>query len=207
MLATRFITFGTALNLPDASMAVLFLGGLYLRRHAMFVAFVALAVVVDRISIDYAGVSRFCVTPAYAFLLPAYAVLWYSARAYADRLQPTPAAMSLALGIALACTAASFAISNGAFYWLGGRYENPHLSEYLARLWQWGTVVRAYDPWLHRGRARAAFAAGVDGAQAYPGAHDLIRSESDRSPPCHLVIYLSHPQARSSSSASRSRCR
>jgi len=140
MLATRFHHFGTALNLPDASMAVLFLGGLYLRRHAMFVVFLALAVLVDWISIDYAGVSSFCVTPAYAFLLPAYAVLWYGGRAYADRLQPTPIALTLALGIALLCTAASFAISNGAFYWLGGRYANPHVGEYLARLWQWGPL-------------------------------------------------------------------
>ena len=140
MLATRFHHFGTALNLPDASMAVLFLGGLYLRRHAAFVTFVALAVVIDWISIDYAGVSSFCVTPAYAFLLPAYAVLWYGARAYADRLQPTSASLALAFGIALLCASASFAISNGAFYWLGGRYANPHVGEYLMRLRQWGPL-------------------------------------------------------------------
>jgi len=140
MLATRFHHFGTALNLPDASMAILFLGGLYLRRHAMFVAFIALALAVDWISIDYADVSSFCVTPAYAFLLPAYAVLWYGGRAYADRLQPTAIAMTLALGVALICAAASFAISNGAFYWLGGRYAHPHVGEYLSRLRQWGPL-------------------------------------------------------------------
>ncbi len=140
MLATRFHHFGTALNLPDASMAVLFVGGLYLRRHAAFIVFVALAVVVDWISIDYAGVSSFCVTPAYAFLLPAYAVLWNGGRAWADRLQPTRASMAFAFGIALVCASASFAISNSAFYWLGGRYANPHLGEYLARLWQWGPL-------------------------------------------------------------------
>jgi len=140
MLATRFHHFGTALNLPDASMAVLFLGGLYLRRHAAFVAFVALAVIIDWISVDYAGVSRFCVTPAYAFLLPAYAVLWYGARAYADRLQLTPASMALVFGVALLCASVSFAISNGAFYWLGGRYAEPHIGEYVARVWQWGPL-------------------------------------------------------------------
>ncbi|MEP7044729.1 MAG: hypothetical protein ABI843_16805, partial [Dokdonella sp.] len=121
-------------------MAVLFLGGLYLRRHAMFLVFIAVAVAIDWISIDYAGVSSFCVTPAYAFLLPAYAALWYSGRAYAERLRETPASMACALGVALLCAAASFAISNSAFYWLGGRYANPQVGEYLARLWQWGPL-------------------------------------------------------------------
>jgi hypothetical protein len=34
----------------------------------------------------------------------------------------------------------SFAISNGWFYWLGGRYPQPQFSEYIARLWQWGPL-------------------------------------------------------------------
>ena len=32
------------------------------------------------------------------------------------------------------------AISNGAFYWLGGRYDDPHFAEYVARAWQWGPL-------------------------------------------------------------------
>jgi len=86
MVATRFKHFGDALHLPDASMAVFFLGGLYLRRHLSFVLFVALAVLLDWVSIAYAGVSDFCVTAAYAFLPLAYAVLWYAGRGYASRL-------------------------------------------------------------------------------------------------------------------------
>ena len=87
MVATRFHHFGDVLHLPDASMALFFLGGLYLRKHWQFAAFIALAVVIDWIAIEHAGVSDFCVTPAYSFLLPAYAVLWYGGRLYADRLQ------------------------------------------------------------------------------------------------------------------------
>ena len=74
MIATRFHHFGTALHLPDASMALFFLGGLWPRRHLAFAAFMALAVLLDWVSVSYAGVSDFCVTPAYSFLLPAYAV-------------------------------------------------------------------------------------------------------------------------------------
>lgn len=140
MIATRFHHFGTALHLPDASMALFFLGGLWLRRHLAFVVFMALAVGLDWISVSYAGVSNFCVTPAYAFLLPAYAVLWCAGRAWSARMSATPAALAGAFAVALAAASVSFAISNGSFYWLGGRYAHPNLSEYLARLWQWGPL-------------------------------------------------------------------
>ncbi|WP_342317010.1 hypothetical protein [Lysobacter sp. FW306-1B-D06B] len=140
MIATRFHHFGDALHLPDASMALFFLGGLYLRKHWQFAVFIALAVVIDWIAIEYAGLSDFCVTPAYSFLLPAYAVLWYGGRLYADRLRTTWASMLGAAGVALVSASVSFAISNGAFYWLGGRYAEPHFAEYLARAWQWGPL-------------------------------------------------------------------
>ncbi|MBU8975525.1 hypothetical protein JI752_005170 [Lysobacter sp. MMG2] len=140
MIATRFHHFGDALHLPDASMALFFLGGLYLRKHWQFAVFIALAVAIDWIAIEYAGVSDFCVTAAYSFLLPAYAALWYGGRLYADRLRTTWASMLGAAGVALLSASVSFAISNGAFYWLGGRYAEPHSAEYLARAWQWGPL-------------------------------------------------------------------
>lgn len=141
MIATRFHHFGDVLHLPDASMALFFLGGLYLRRHWQFAVFIALAVAIDWIAIEHAGVSDFCVTPAYSFLLPAYAVLWYGGRLYADRLQAASwQSMAGAAAVALAGASLSFAISNGAFYWLGGRYADPHVAEYVARAWQWGPL-------------------------------------------------------------------
>ncbi|PWK88624.1 hypothetical protein [Fulvimonas soli] len=140
MLATRFKHFGDALHLPDASMAAFFLGGLYLRRHLAFAGCLALAVLVDWVSVRHAGVSDFCITPAYALLPLAYAALWYAGRLYAGRLDGSAAALAGAFGVALGAAALSFAISNGAFYWLGGRYAQPHLAEYLARLWQWGPL-------------------------------------------------------------------
>lgn len=140
MIATRYHHFGTALNLPDASMAVFFLGGLGLRRHAAYAWFMLLAVVLDGISVGLAGVSDYCVTPAYAFLLLAYAVLWYAGRAYARHLRPSFASMAGALGAALVAASLSFVVSNGSFYWLGGRYPDPNFAQYLSRLWQWGPL-------------------------------------------------------------------
>jgi hypothetical protein len=145
MIATRFGHFGTTIHLPDMSMAVFFLGGLYLgggklRQHASFVFFVLLAVVLDWASISYAGVSDFCVTAAYAFLPLAYAVLWYAGRWYASRLDGRLPSLAGALAVAIVAASLSFAISNGSFYWLGGRYASPHMAEYLERLLQWGPM-------------------------------------------------------------------
>lgn len=137
MCMTRFSHFGTAIHLPDASMAVFFLGGLYVRRHLAFFGYAALAGLLDFVSVRYAGTGDFCITPAYSFLLPAYAVLWYAGRLYADRLQATAGSVAAAAGVALVANVLSFVISNGAFYWLGGRYAEPHFAEYVARLAHW----------------------------------------------------------------------
>nr|WP_229792425.1 hypothetical protein [Lysobacter bugurensis] len=147
MIATRVHHFGNALHLPDASMAVFFLAGLSLqgqaggmRSHLPFFGLVTLAGVVDWASITYAGVSDFCVTVTYSFLLPAYAVLWYGGRWAARRFGTDATGMAARAGVALASAAGSFLISNGAFYWFGGRYPDPHLAQYLERLWQWGPL-------------------------------------------------------------------
>lgn len=147
MIATRVHHFGTALHLPDASMAVFFLAGLCLhgpatgwRAHRPFLALVALAVGLDWASISYGGVSDFCITVAYSFLLPAYAVLWCGGRWAARRFDGGASAFAGRSFAALASATGSFLISNGAFYWLGGRYPDPHMAQYLERVWQWGPL-------------------------------------------------------------------
>ncbi|RDJ00344.1 hypothetical protein DVT68_05965 [Dyella solisilvae] len=140
MVATRFKHFGDMLHCPDASMAVFFLGGAYLRRHWMFALMVGLAVLLDWVSVSYAGVGDFCITAAYAFLPLAYAVLWYAGRWYSPRLQGNVRSLAGAFVVALVAASVSFAISNGSFYWLGGRYPDPNVAQYVARLWQWGPL-------------------------------------------------------------------
>ncbi|RDZ29574.1 hypothetical protein [Lysobacter silvisoli] len=174
MVATRFHHFGNALHLPDASMAVFFLGGLWLRRHLGFAAFLTVAVAIDWIAIQAQGKSFFahyCVTPSYAFLLLAYAALWYGGRWYAPRLQTTPRALFGALVAGLAAAAVSFLISNAAFYWLGGRYEDPNFAQYLSRVWQWGPLfVRTTLSYIAVGLAAYAIVARLTAARTAPRA-------------------------------------
>lgn len=144
MLATRFHHFGDALHLPDASMAIFLCGGLYLaaresgaRVHGAFFALAALAGVIDWIAIARLGVSDFCVTPAYACLLPAYAVLWYGARAFARSLVPTSLRLPVAGGVAALLVTLSFSISNASFYWLGGRIADTSLAGFAVQWSRW----------------------------------------------------------------------
>lgn len=144
MIGTRFHHFGDALHLPDASMALFFLGGIYLRKHLAFVAFVVLSVLVDWYSVSYAGVSDFCITVAYAFMPLAYAVLWYAGRLLVPRYDGSLRSHALVFAGLLVSATLSYAVSNGAFYWLGGRYTAPHMAEYVQRFAQWAPLfVRA----------------------------------------------------------------
>ena len=144
MIGTRFHHFGDALHLPDASMALFFLGGIYLRKHLAFLGFVALSVLVDWYSVSYAGVSDFCITVAYAFMPLAYAVLWYAGRLLAPYYDGSLRSHALVFAGLLVSATLSYAISNGAFYWLGGRYTAPHMAEHVQRFAQWAPLfVRA----------------------------------------------------------------
>jgi hypothetical protein len=80
MLATRYHNFGSALHLPDASLAMFFLAGFYLRPAWLFPFYLLEAGLIYYLVIMLGGVSDWCVTPAYGFLIPTYACLWYGGR-------------------------------------------------------------------------------------------------------------------------------
>lgn len=75
MLVTRGHHFASVDALPSASWAVFFLAGLYLSRGLWFPIFLVLAATLDFAAIYWGGVSSYCVSPAYSFLLPAYGSL------------------------------------------------------------------------------------------------------------------------------------
>jgi len=136
MLATRQIDPGV---LPDASWAVFFLGGFILGSRYLFALFMALAVAVDYIATQHLGVSSYCLSRAYLFVLPAYATLWWGGYRSARHWQRAESLRSCArLGITLvAAVSLCFLISNASFYWLGGRVAAPHLAGWLANFRQW----------------------------------------------------------------------
>ncbi len=134
MWATRGHHIATVTHLPDASWAIFFLLGFYVARHSLLALFLAQAALIDYLAITHFGVSDYCVTPAYALLLPAYASLWLAGRWYAGRYQFNLRTLPLFAAAATAGVTACELISSGGFYFLGGRFTEPTLAEFASRL-------------------------------------------------------------------------
>jgi len=140
MVLTRFHHFGDVLHLPDASLAVFFFAGFY-RKPSLFAFLLVLAGVIDYVAIAN-GTSAWCVSPAYVFLIPTYAVMWLAGR-YCSRYTVLDfVGVSLTFGMVILSTSAAFLISNGSFYLLSGRYDPISWSEYTSR------VVQYYPPYV-----------------------------------------------------------
>lgn len=108
MVATRLGHFGEFSGPPDASWAVFFLGGLWLRSGLMFSGFFALAFATDLAAVAL-GTPTDCFSPAYAFLIPAYGALWF-AGSLTDRFASAPFAV-------VAAAATTFGLANLGMYW------------------------------------------------------------------------------------------
>ena len=128
MAATRFHHFGDALHLPDASWAIFFLAGFYLS-PAWLLGLMLEAVAIDLAAIGWMGVSAYCLTGAYAGLQLAHLALWVGGRLASWRLRDT-ATLLPAAGLALGATLVAFALSNGSFYWFGGRVSDTSLAQF-----------------------------------------------------------------------------
>ena len=134
MVATRGHHFPTMqAMLPSASWAVFFLAGIYLRALWFPALLMLLAAGLDYIAISVGGVSPFCISPAYAALLPAYASLWFAGRWYQRRcglttIAPLPLIASVSTG-ALLCEI----ISSASFYVFSGLFAAPTFIEFAER--------------------------------------------------------------------------
>jgi hypothetical protein len=137
MAATRFHHFGDNLSLPDASLAVFFLAGFWFGGLRLFIALLIEAVAIDYLAISRFSVSDFCISPAYVFLIPTYAAVWFAGH-FAKQLSSwsVPHLLQqfvvLLVGVTLA-----FIVSNGSFYLLSDKYPDGNWGEYLSRFMQY----------------------------------------------------------------------
>ena len=154
MAATRFHHFGSVNFLPDASLAVFFLAGfsllnkpvamqtaegqagteLYFPGLAIFSLLILEAGLIDYVAINNGGVSDWCITPAYLFLIPTYAVMFFAGKWCAQyKLFSKVGIGKIAVGLLLA-TSMAFIISNGGFYLFSGRYAEMSGLQYGERI-------------------------------------------------------------------------
>ena len=139
MAATRFNHFGSAFSLPDASWAVFFLGGIYLSRNArasiaIFIALLLQAGLMDSYVTTVQGVSDWCMTPAYWFLIPTYGSLWLVGRRFALRHTLEGKGFIWLAILAWAANSFAFFLSNASFYFVSGRVNEMTATEYASRV-------------------------------------------------------------------------
>ncbi len=154
MVATRDHHFGSALHLPDASLAIFLLAGFYLPRLVLPVLLIG-AGLTDYFAINHNGVSDWCVTSAYWFLIPTYAVMWYAGKFYMARHSQSWHGLALFAATALLATSAAFAISSGSFYLFSGRFADMTALQYA------GSVAQYYLPYLSGTFLYLSIAAGM----------------------------------------------
>ncbi len=142
MAATRFNHFGSAVSLPDASYAVFFLGGLYLSRYARVSVAAFSVLIIEAGLIDYyatsvQGISDWCMSPAYWFLIPTYGSLWLAGRWFAMRHTMEGKGLTVLALAAWAASSFAFAFSNATFYLFSNRFADMSAVEYTSRVAQY----------------------------------------------------------------------
>jgi len=121
-------------HLQDASWAIFFLVGFYLRDSLLktyaFPFFFLVAFVIDLMVIDAQGGTHYCFTPSYPFLIPSYAAMWFAGRWFAANYAENFGGLFKFAGAALLGTVVCFLISNLGFYYFAGKFEAMSLMQY-----------------------------------------------------------------------------
>ena len=121
-------------HLQDASWAIFFMVGFYLRDGAWsryaFPAFFAVAFVIDLVVIDAQGGTHYCFTPSYPFLIPSYLSMWFAGRWLASNYSENTAGLFKFVAAGMVGTLLCFLISNLGFYFFSGKFEVMSINEY-----------------------------------------------------------------------------
>jgi hypothetical protein len=131
MLVTRVHHFGSAMSLPDASLIVFFLSGLFFSRLPFFIFLLVEAALIDYVVISQFNVSGFCVSPAYVALIPTYGVMWLAGDYCAKFKKLTRSEMYAQFVVLFLATSAAFLISNGSFFLFSGKISDLSFAHYL----------------------------------------------------------------------------
>jgi len=140
MAGTRINHFGA---FPDASWAVFFVAGFYLRGSMRwaFPALMALAVLIDYLVISGQGLdfwSHYCVSPAYGFLIAAYGTMSLGGRLLRSQYNaPGLRALGLLVACFLVAECVCFVVSNGSFYWLSPSVTSPGTGGWMQNMADW----------------------------------------------------------------------
>lgn len=135
MLLTRGSHVLTSVSLPDASLALLLIGGLYLRKAAWFALFAVLATAIDFGAAAIDSFQAFCLTDGYWGMLPTYAVMWLAGLWLSKQTNSLDALKFTLAG--LIATFLAFVISTQTYYLFSGRFPAEGIIESMQHGWNY----------------------------------------------------------------------
>lgn len=142
ILLTRTNHFGDSVYLPDATLAVLFLGGLMIARSSWLGLAIIVAFGMDFYALGFKGVSDYCMSLGYWGLIPTYALVWGAGRFLAKRNKPF-AIMPYAL-FGWAAASVAFVLSNAFWYSFSDKVSTLSIFEFSQRITQYYTPYVGY---------------------------------------------------------------
>jgi hypothetical protein len=135
MLLTRGSHVLNSVALPDASLALLLIGGLYLRKAAWFGLFIVLATAIDFGAAAVDSLQGFCLTAGYWGMLPTYAVMWLAGFWLSKQSNRFDAFKYTVAGVL--STLMAFVISTQTYYLFSGRFPASGLIESMQHGWEY----------------------------------------------------------------------
>ena len=135
MILTRGSHITTLYALPDASLALFLIGGIYLRQVRFFIALFLVGLFIDFGTAALDPKLGFCLTKGYWGLIPTYAALWLcgfnlNQKEHLQKLSVFIPFVSVAIFVA-------FLISTQTYYLFSGRFENPSLFNSIFHGWEY----------------------------------------------------------------------
>ena len=135
MILTRGSHITTLYSLPDASLVIFLIGGIYLSQARYFILLFLLGSFIDFGSAAIDPRLGFCLTKGYWGLIPAYGVMWltgYYLNKYKYLQSPLAFISSITGSIILA-----FMISTQTYYIFSDRFNHPSLFESIHYGWNY----------------------------------------------------------------------
>jgi len=121
--------------LPDATIALMLLGGIWIRRWPGFAGLMGVVFAADWIATGALGVPDFCLSPAYAGLVPAYLLVWLGGW-WLHAKKPDASLLAMFI-VALVAGGAAFAVSNAFWYAFSGQFDGWPATRFAAEVLQY----------------------------------------------------------------------
>lgn len=147
ILLTRTNHFGDNVYLPDATLAVLFLGGMLVVRKTWLGVAIATAFALDFYALGWKGVSDYCMSLGYWGLIPTYAIVWGAGRwlaKHTDAEHQHPFASTPYLTTGFAAASVAFVLSNAFWYMFSDKVVTLSILEFSQRVAQYYTPYVGY---------------------------------------------------------------